>query len=84
MNIQDIFADGLSGIHITGNAIRLDLMTLQPHLKSDNGQPVYNINQRLILPLEGFVQAFGLQQQIMKQLADAGVIKKQEEASEAE
>ncbi|TWH51618.1 hypothetical protein [Sporomusa sp. KB1] len=79
MNIQEIFADGISGIHITNNTIRVDLMTLQPHLKSENGQPVFNINHRLILPLEGFVQGFGLQQQILKQLADAGVIKKQED-----
>ncbi len=72
---QEIFADGISAIHVTGNLVRIDLMTVQPQLKSDNGQPVVEINRRIIMPLEGFVQALATQQDIVRQLVDAGILK---------
>ena len=71
---QEIFADGISAVHVTGNLVRIDLMTLQPHLQSDNGQPVIEINKRLILPLEGFIQALAIQQDIAQKLIDAGIV----------
>lgn len=73
---QEIFVDGISSIHITGNLVRIDLMTIQPHLKSDNGQPVVEINKRIIMPLEGFVQSLPLQENIVNQLLEAGILKK--------
>jgi len=71
----EIFADGISAVHVTGNLVRIDLMTVQPHLKSDNGQPVVEVNKRIIMPLEGFVQSIGTQQDIIKQLIKTGVLK---------
>lgn len=73
---KEIFADGISAVHITGNLVRMDLMTVQPHLKSDNGQPVVEMNSRIIMPLEGFVQSLSVQDNIVKQLMDARVLKK--------
>ncbi|MCE5285816.1 MAG: hypothetical protein LLG02_08220 [Pelosinus sp.] len=73
---QEIFADAISAVHVTGNVVRIDLMTIQPHLKSDNGQPVVEINKRLVMPLEGFIQSFSVQENIIKQLIQAGVLKK--------
>ena len=81
----EIFADGISAIHVTGNLVRIDLMTIQPHLKSENGQPVVEVNKRIIMPLEGFVEALATQQDIIKQLVEAGVLKQnatQEENSQ--
>ncbi|QDR80266.1 hypothetical protein [Sporomusa termitida] len=73
---REIFADAISSIHVTGNLVRIDLMTVQPHLKSDNGQPVVEVNRRIVMPLEGFVQSLAVQENIIKQLIDAGVLKK--------
>jgi hypothetical protein len=73
---QEVFADGISAVHVTGGLVRIDLMTVQPHLKSDNGQPVIEINKRVVMPLEGFVQSLTVQENIIKQLVDAGVLKK--------
>lgn len=72
---QEIFADGISAIHVTGNLVRIDLMTVQPQMKSDNGQPVVEVNKRIIMPLEGFVQSLATQENIVKQLIEAGVLK---------
>jgi len=72
---QEFFADGISAVHVTGQLVRIDLLTVQPHLKSDNGQPVVEINKRLIMPLEGFIQALSLQQDIVQKLINSGVLK---------
>lgn len=71
---QEIFADGISAVHVTGNLVRIDLMTVQPHLKSDNGQSVVDISKRIIMPLDGFVQSLAVQENIVKQLIEAGVL----------
>ena len=82
---REIFADGISAVHVTGNLVRIDLMTVQPQLKSKDGQPVVEVNQRIIMPLEGFVQSRGVQDNIVKQLIEAGVLKKDAQpASDAE
>lgn len=73
---QEIYADAISAIHVTGNMVRIDLMTLQPHLKSENGQPVFDISKRLIMPMEAFVQSLSVQEEIVKQLLNRGVLKR--------
>ena len=78
---REIFADGISAVHVTGTLVRIDLMTVQPQLKSKDGQPVVEVNQRIIMPLEGFVQSLGVQDNIVKQLIEAGVLKKDEQLS---
>jgi cell division septation protein DedD len=77
---QEIFADAISAVHVTGNLVRIDLMTVQPHLKSDNGQPVVDISKRIIMPLEGFIQSLAVQDNIVKQLVEAGVLKRNSNA----
>lgn len=72
---QDIFADGIGNINVTGNIVRIDLVALQPQLKSENGQPVFATSQRIVMPLEGFLQSMNLQQNIIQQLVQAGVLK---------
>lgn len=79
---QEIFADGISAVHVTGNLVRIDLMSLQPHLKSENGQPVVDISKRIIMPLDGFIQSLATQQNIVNQLIEAGVLKQNEEPAE--
>jgi len=79
---QEIFTDGVSAVHVTGNLVRLVLVTVQPHLKSDNGQPVVEVNKRIIMPLGGFIQALAVQENIVNQLIAAGVLKRNSAASD--
>ncbi|HPX62098.1 MAG TPA: hypothetical protein PLN25_10080 [Deltaproteobacteria bacterium] len=81
---QEIFADGISAIHVTGGLVRIDLMSVQPQLKSDNGQPVVEINRRIIMPLEGFMQSLNVQQQIVQQLLQSGVLKENPAAGDGQ
>ena len=73
---QEIYADAVSAVHVTGQLVRIDLMTVQPHLKSDNGQPVVDVSRRIIMPLAGFVQSLAVQEDIVNKLVAAGVLKK--------
>lgn len=67
---QNIFADAIGAVHVTGNLVRFDLTSLQP----GEGQDQQEITQRLIMPLEGFVNAFNLQEQVIRQLTRNGVL----------
>lgn len=67
---RDIFADTIGAVHVTGNLVRLDLMNLQP----GEGSGKKELAHRLIIPLEGFVQAFNLQEQVVRQLSQNGIL----------
>lgn len=67
---QNIFADGIGAVHITGNLVRLDLVSQQP----GEGKNQPEITHRLIMPLDGFVSAFNLQEQVVRQLTQNGVL----------
>ena len=71
---QDIFVDAIENIHVTGGIVRIDLASLQPQLKNENGQPVFATCQRIVMPLNGFLQGMNLQQNIVQQLIQAGVL----------
>ena len=71
---QEIYADAVGNINVTGNIVRIDLVSLQPQLKGDSGQPVFAPTRRIIMPLDGFVQALSVQQDIVQQLIQAGVL----------
>lgn len=67
---RDFFADTVGAVHITGNLVRFDLTSLQP----GEGQGRQEVSHRLIMPLEGFVSAFNLQEQVIRQLTQTGVL----------
>jgi hypothetical protein len=74
---QDIYIDGISNIHLTGHIVRFDLVSLQPQLRSEDGQPVFQTTGRIVMPAEAFLQAFQLQEAAIKQMIQAGILKEQ-------
>lgn len=75
MSQQDIFADTFNGIAVTGNLIRIDLATLVPESAGGQGQqPRFESRQRLIMPIDGFLRAFALSEDVMKKLMAAGIV----------
>jgi len=71
---KEIFADGIGQIHFAGNMVRFDFMTLQPE---ENGKaPVAQSNVRVIMPPQGFLNAFNSMQQLIDKLVEAGVLQK--------
>jgi hypothetical protein len=72
---REIYADQVSNISVTGNVVRLDFASLNPLLQDKQGQPVYNLAARIVIPLEGFTKAFNIQQEVIAKLMAGGLVK---------
>lgn len=77
-NRKEIFVDGIGQIHFTGGMVRFDFVTLQP---KEGENPVPEVAQRVIMPPQGFLNAFGSMQQLIDKLVEAGVLQKNENAA---
>ena len=77
-NKKEIFADGIGQIHLAGGMVRFDFVTLQPG--EDGAAPTPVVNERIIMPPQGFLGAFNSMQQLIDKLVEAGVLTKNENA----
>jgi hypothetical protein len=71
-----IFADHIVNIAVTGPLVRIELGTLQ-RPAAEGQKPQLVPTQTLVMPLEGFVNSFGMLESVVKKLVDSGVIAKQ-------
>ena len=67
------FADRLTEITVTGGLIRLEFGTLRTPV-TEGQQPLFVASQALVMPLDGFVEAFGTMDAMIKKLTQAGVL----------
>ena len=72
--MADIYADAFENILVHGGTVRIDLATYSPKDKTDGDQPALELTGRLVMPLEGFVRAFGGIGEVVRQMVEAGVI----------
>ena len=72
--MPDIYADALENILVHGGTVRIDLATYSPREKSVDDRPVLEPTGRLVMPIEGFVRAFGGIREVVRRLAEDGVI----------
>jgi len=80
--MQVTFADGIANITLTGQLIRIDFGTVTAAQNAEGKQELrLSPSQQMVMPLEGFVRAFTLQEQIMKKLISDGVLKVQPPAN---
>ena len=76
--MQTTFADTVLNIAVTGPLVRLDLGTIAPVTTPDGKQELRGTQtQQLVMPLEGFIRSFGMQESVIKKLIADGVIKTQ-------
>ena len=76
--MQTTFADGLANITATGPLICIDFRVATPtHTPEGKQELRMTQTQQVVMPLEGFVRAFAMQEQIIKKLIADGVIKVQ-------
>jgi len=64
------FADGLGAISVTGATVRLDFVVIAPGETS--GQAKFAFQQRLIMPVDGFLRAAAKIQEAAQALAHLG------------
>lgn len=76
---HELFADGVGEISLVGGMVRIDWVSLSAREKDETGQPALEVRQRMVLPPEGFLRAFSAMEDLVKQLVDAGVIRRSDD-----
>ena len=74
----EFFSDGIGSVHVTGNLVRIDFVTLQPHLQGaaeSEGKPVFAVKHRCVMPLESFIQSLSVQEDIVQKLMAAASVR---------
>ena len=80
--MQTTFADTILNISLTGPLVRIELGTIAQANNPEGKQEMRaTTSQHLVMPLEGFVRAFGLQENVIKKLIADGVLKPQRAAN---
>lgn len=76
---QVLFADSIFNISIAGNMVRIELGVVEPGVANAEGkqEPRLVQSQQIVMPLEGFVRAVGIQEQVMRRLIKDGVVRMQ-------
>ena len=76
-----LFADRILNVAVTGPLVRIELGTAQVF---ENGKdPQFVATRQVVMPIEGFVNSFGLLDQVMKKLVETGVLKVRADAGES-
>ena len=73
---EELFADGIGEITITGTVARIDLVSLSPSEKDDKNAPKQVLRQRIIMPVNSFANAVELMQKALNGLVEAGAVRR--------
>lgn len=71
---DEIFADAIGEITVTGSVVRVDLLTMAVNEKDEEGRLKPKFKQRVIFPIEGFAHATEAMVQLRQQLLDRGIL----------
>ena len=72
---QELFADGIGEITLSGGMVRLDLVSMVGTQKDKDQPPKMEVRQRVVMPPDGFLRSFSAMENLVKQLIDAGLVK---------
>ncbi len=76
---DEIYADAIGEITVSGSVVRVDLLTVSVEEKDDHGRLKPKFKQRLIFPIEGFAHATEAMLQVRQQLLERGILKLDED-----
>ena len=71
---NELFADRFAEISLTGPLVRIDLASFSVREKDADGKAQLEFRQRVVMPVDGFVQSFSLMAQVMQQLEKQGLV----------
>lgn len=78
MNEENIFADGIGEINLSGGMVRMDLVQLVGSQSDAENKPRLEVTKRVVMPPDGFLRSFSAMENLVKQLIDAGLVKPRE------
>jgi hypothetical protein len=68
MASETLFADRILNISIQNGLVRIDLGTVDTYLDGEERKQRTELTQRLVMPVDGFVRSFAMQQRMVNQL----------------
>lgn len=71
----EVFADGLGRIAFHSGVVRFELVSIELPESGEEAPNSAVVNQRVVLPLEGFLRAYQTMGELVQNLTKAGVIK---------
>ena len=74
---EEIYADGVGEITVTGNIVRIDLVSLSATQRDSNNKPKAVHRQRIIMPVEAFANTAELMKNVLAGLVKSGAVKMQ-------
>lgn len=72
--VPEVFVDSIGEINVLAGVVRIDLVTLSTRERDANNQPKSTVRHRLVMPLEGFLRSLAVQDNILRKMADAGLV----------
>ena len=73
---NQLYADGISEITVTGSIVRIDLMSLSATERDEKNNPKAVFRQRIIMPIDAFANAVDLMQKALGGLVEAGAVRR--------
>lgn len=71
-DIKEIYVDGVETIHLLNGTVRLDMFSLQPPQEGE--KPAPHTFERVIMPIQSFLNMHTTMQQIVEKLLQDGII----------
>ena len=71
------YCDDVGAIGVTGTVVKFDLMVHSATEQEAGGKPKLVLQQRVVMPLEGFVRAAARMQAVLQDLEKKGIITRQ-------
>lgn len=72
-DVKEVYIDGVETIHLLNATVRMDLFSLQP--PRGDGNPSPQVCERIIMPIQAFLNMHGAMQQIVDKMLQDGLIK---------
>lgn len=73
---DELYADGVGEITVTGSIVRINLVSLSATEKDGQGNPVAAHRQRVIMSIDGFANTVDLMQKALNGLIEAGAVRR--------
>ncbi len=73
---DELYADGVGEITITGSIVRIDFVSLSPEERDAKNNPKAVFRQRVIMPVDAFANSMDLLQKALNGLVEAGAIRR--------
>ena len=72
--IPEMYADSIGEITLTGSVLRIDLVTLSATQRDSSNNPIRELRQRIIMPIEGYAGSFDLLKRVFDSLVESGAL----------